>query len=300
MTFEELQLFVRLASTLHFGKAARQGNVSPSTLSRVIQRIEEEAGRPLFIRDRRNVSLTHEGELFADYARSAIEAWEEIKVRMKSDSNQLQGELRLFASVTASYSILPEILDAFTRTHPEVKVQIVTGDANTAIDRVRDRSVDAAIAPLPDRLPRGLIGSELMQTPLVMIGPKKPGPIKDALDQRRIDWSTLPMIAPQSGLMRTRFDDWFRAKGIKPRIYGSVSGHEAILSLVRLGLGAGMIPWIVLEKSLFRPDVAIYPLRPALPGFRVGFCAQSVELKRPILDAFWQLIQRPPEILPKR
>lgn len=290
MNFEELRLFVRLATALHFGKAARESHVSPSTLSRAIQRIEEEAGKPLFVRDRRSVSLTRDGQVFWNYAAGALKEWETVRARLKAGAEKLEGELRLFSSVTATYSILPDILDAFTRRHPEVRVQIVTGDANTAVDRVLDQSVDAAIAPLPGRMPRGLSAQEITRTPLVMIGPEKPGPVRDSLRRRRIPWETVPMVAPQAGLMRARFYAWFREKGIKPRIYGHVSGHEAILSLVRLGLGAGMIPRLVLEKSLVKPDVMIVPIRPALPDFRIGFCARSRDLKAPILEAFWKAV----------
>jgi LysR family positive regulator for ilvC len=57
MDFRSLQLFKHLATTLHFGDTASAMYVSPSTLSRVIQRLEEECGCELFARDNRSVAL---------------------------------------------------------------------------------------------------------------------------------------------------------------------------------------------------------------------------------------------------
>ena len=55
MNFQDLQIFLHLADTQNFAKTATQNYMSPSTLSRQIQRMEEELEQPLFIRDNRQV-----------------------------------------------------------------------------------------------------------------------------------------------------------------------------------------------------------------------------------------------------
>ena len=50
MNFQDLQIFLHLADTQNFAKTATQNHMSPSTLSRQIQRMEEELEQPLFIR----------------------------------------------------------------------------------------------------------------------------------------------------------------------------------------------------------------------------------------------------------
>ena len=51
----DLKTFLHLAESRHFGRSARAMHVSPSTLSRQIQRLEEDLGQPLFVRDNRTV-----------------------------------------------------------------------------------------------------------------------------------------------------------------------------------------------------------------------------------------------------
>ena len=68
MDIRALHIFTRLARTLHFGRASRDCGLSPSALTRTVQRIEEELGVRLFVRDNRRVSLTAAGLVFQRYA----------------------------------------------------------------------------------------------------------------------------------------------------------------------------------------------------------------------------------------
>jgi LysR family positive regulator for ilvC len=77
---------------------------------------------------------------------------------------------------------------------------------------------------------------------------------------------------------------------VTPRIESQVSGHEAILSLVALGCGVGVIPRLVLEKSPLRSEVRVLDARPDLPPLRVGFCVKRKRLVSPLLRAFWDSI----------
>lgn len=68
MDLRDLKLFLHLAESRHFGRSSKAMHVSPSTLSRQIQRLEEELGQPLFQRDNRTVQLTSAGEQLKNFA----------------------------------------------------------------------------------------------------------------------------------------------------------------------------------------------------------------------------------------
>ena len=61
MDIRAITIFNHLAHSLHFGRTSRACNLSPSALTRTIQRIEEELGQPLFQRDNRTVTLAPAG-----------------------------------------------------------------------------------------------------------------------------------------------------------------------------------------------------------------------------------------------
>ena len=68
MDFKDLSQFIVLADTLHYGQAAQKCHTSASTISRVVQKLEEEVGQRLFERDRRDVRLTQAGAEFKEFS----------------------------------------------------------------------------------------------------------------------------------------------------------------------------------------------------------------------------------------
>ena len=89
MNFQDLQIFLHLADTQNFAKTATQNHMSPSTLSRQIQRMEEELEQPLFIRDNRQVRLTKQGEKFLQFAKTEWQNWQQFKRQLRDNSAEL-------------------------------------------------------------------------------------------------------------------------------------------------------------------------------------------------------------------
>ena len=287
MDSESLRLFAHLARSLHFGRTSRECHVSPSALSRSIQRLELEAGAPLFHRDSRRVELTSAGERMLVFAGETLSRWEQTKSGMRASSESLQGTLALFCTVTAAHSLLPAVLGAFRKQHPEVTIRLETGYAADALQRLQRNEVDVSVAALPDRMPGHLLTRVIGHTPLLFVAHKD---FSFSHASRAIDWSDVPMILPEHGIARERVTRWFRQKRITPKIYSEVSGHEAILSLVTLGCGVGVVPELVLEKSPLRSEVINLDARPRLAPFHLGVCIRRAGLKTPLIAAFWDSI----------
>ena len=277
-----LELFLHLAGTLHYGRTSHECHVSPSTLSRAITRLESEVGAPLFERDSRRVALTEAGERFQLYARDAVGRWDDVCRDVRETSAPLHGVLRIYCTVTASQSIVPGILARFRADHPEVRIELDTGYASDALDLVEDGRVAVSIAALPDRLPKGVVAREIASTSLVFVAPRT--------QTTEIDWETAPIVLPAHGLARQRADKWFRSRGITPNVYSEVEGHEAVLSLVALGCGIGVVPLLVLEKSALRREVRSLDVDPPLPPFRIGVCVLKRALNEPLVRAFWSTL----------
>ena len=287
MDNDSLKLFLHLTETLHFGKTSQACHISPSALSRQIQRMENTLGRALFQRDNRTVKLTREGMIFKTYANAVLEKWQLMLEAMEEEQDVLKGELSIYCSVTASLGILPKLLENFRNTHPLVHIRLHTGDAGMAIQKVSLGDFDIAVAPLSDPLPKNLEFKSLTEMPLVFIAPKIPWIFSSHLKQP-ISWHKIPMVFAEQGLSRKKVDAWFKKKKIQPNIYAVVSGHEAILSMVSLGCGVGVVPKLVLEKSPAKDSVIIIDAKPKIPPYPVGVCIQKKRHKSRIVQAFWE------------
>ena len=163
-----------------FGRSARAMHVSPSTLSRQIQRLEEDLGQALFVRDNRTVTLTEAGEELRVFAQQTLLQYQRLRHTLDQQGPSLSGELHIFCSVTAAYSHLPPILDRFRAEHPSVEIQLTTGDAADAMDKVvTRRRHDLAIAGKPETLPGAVAFSMLENLTVVLIAPALPCPVRN-------------------------------------------------------------------------------------------------------------------------
>jgi LysR family positive regulator for ilvC len=274
----ELTVFLHLAGTLNYGRTSLECHLSPSTLTRMIQRLEARVGRPLFDRGPRGVALTVEGHRFRDYAQRALELWHDY--REAAPGPALTGSLTVFATVTACQTLLPGLLAPLRAGHPQVSIDLRTGDAAAALTRLDEGEVDVAVAGVPDRLPESLLSRTLATTDLVVVtAADAPG---DPLDG--------PFVLPRRGLVREAAERWFRRLGRRaPDVAAEPEGHEALLTLVALGYGTAMVPRLVLDTSAVRERLAVVPVEPAPAPFRIGMCVRRADLRRPLVATLWSL-----------
>ncbi|MEM7081614.1 MAG: HTH-type transcriptional activator IlvY [Pseudomonadota bacterium] len=277
-----LTAFLTLADTLHFGRAADACHMSPSTLTRAIKQLEQDAGATLFERDNRSVTLTREGELFRQYALEARALWRSLHNSLQHESGQLTGTLQLYSSVTASYSFLFDLLAKLRTQHPGIRLALQTGDPELAVEQVQSGKALVSIGARPASMPAGLVFKTIATTPLVFIAPKT-GTRRGA---NRIDG---PVILPQRGVARERVTRWFRQQRLSPDVAAQVAGNEAIVSMVSLGSGVGVVPRIVLDNSPIRDRVRVLPIRPVLKPLEVGLFALRKNRRNRLVDALWAI-----------
>ncbi|MCI7799956.1 MAG: HTH-type transcriptional activator IlvY [Spirochaetia bacterium] len=274
MNLYELKAFVTLSKTLHFGKTASLENISPSALSRIISRLEEENATIFLDRSNRSVELTENGKLFAEYAKETLERTQILKAKFNGNQNQLTGTLHIFASVTACYTILPDFIKKFSEKYPKISLSVETGDPAGAIQAVREGRVSLAVAAIPEDGLSYLETISVKTTPLVYAasidGPytKLEGSPQDIL-------STTPLILPKTGLARQRFDQWTKSRNVKPIIAAETEGNEAILAIAHLGLGIGLIPQIILESAPYKNSFVVHAARNTLGFYEIGFIRRS-------------------------
>lgn len=293
MDIRDLKLFLHLTESRHFGRTAKAMHVSPSTLSRQIQRLEESIGQPLFLRDNRTVQLTDAGEQVRGFAQQTLLQYQQLRHALGQKGPTLTGELRLFCSVTAAYSHLPPILDRFRAKYPLVEIKLTTGDAADAVQKVQSNEADLGIAGRPESLPSSIGFTKIGEIPLVLIAPALPGAVRSQASEPQPDWSTIPFILPEHGPARRRINLWFRRHHItNPQIYATVSGHEAIVSMVALGCGIALIPDVVLDNSPepVRSRISVLDHISLVAPFELGVCVQKKRLSETLIEAFWGLL----------
>lgn len=146
----DLAVFAAVASTGSFSAAGRQLALTPSGVSRTIDRIEARLGTRLLLRTTRALTLTAEGRTYLGGARRILADLDEVEQGI-ADQGAPRGRIRVSAAVSHGRVCIVPLLKAFTRDHPLIVIDINLSDEK--VD-VAQGQADVAVrsGPLPDSL----------------------------------------------------------------------------------------------------------------------------------------------------
>jgi DNA-binding transcriptional LysR family regulator len=261
----QLRSFVAVAELRHFTQAADRVGITQPSLSRQIHMLEADLGAALFERGTA-VTLTPAGEallpiatrILADIDRAHREVQDLIGLR--------RGRIRLGATPSLCVSLVPPLLRRFHADHPGVELHIVESGSQDLVRDLSRGTLDLAVVVLPNAGPHlddaGLTAEPLLREDLVVASL---GPLPGAGATIRItDLADHPLVMFRGGYdLRDTTLDACRRAGFTPTF--SVEGGEmdAVLSLVEAGLGAAVVPGIVVAG---RPRLHVTPF--AAPGLQ--------------------------------
>jgi len=120
-----LEMVVRAADAGSFSKAARALDVTPSAVSRAVTDLERELRVTIFYRTTRQLRLTQDGETICERGRAILDQLSELEAAVAKPSERLRGTLRVGLSVTLSRGIIMPAIAAFTRRHPDLRLEMI-------------------------------------------------------------------------------------------------------------------------------------------------------------------------------
>jgi DNA-binding transcriptional LysR family regulator len=261
-TFElrHLRYFLAVAEELHFTRAARRLNIAQPPLSIQIRQLESLIGAPLFVRDRRKVTLTPAGAALVDGARRTLtEAERSAEAARRASSGEVQ-TLRVGFTDSAALSVLPAIVRRFSRDHPEVRLELTEDATQAQLDAVEKERVDVALV-------RGPLSAKLLRTVVLLREPFIVAlPAGHPLTNHR--YLSLQVVAQESIILFPRhlapeFHDtvvgMFRRARLHLNVAYEAAEYQTMTSLVAAGLGISIVPESV--ANLGRKGVVYRPLR---------------------------------------
>ncbi|MES0879207.1 LysR substrate-binding domain-containing protein [Roseibium sp. SCP14] len=156
----QLDYFIALAETLHFGKAAEKCHVSQPTLSSQFKLLEEQLGCTLLERGAGDISLTAAGERLLPLARQALESLDEIVAAAQAGQANLGGLIRLGVSPTFGPYFMPYLLPILKREFPDLELYIREDRPNLLEEGLAAGALDCIITP--DVAPSGQLEERVL------------------------------------------------------------------------------------------------------------------------------------------
>ena len=153
LDFELLRTFVAVVDHGGFHRAADRLNLTQSTVSQQIKRLEAETRRPLLRRTTRSVALTDDGEMLLGDARRLLQLEEAARHRLAAP--RLSGTVRLGVVEEIAGGSLPSALGRFAALHSGVKLEVQIGVSAELIEQLNAGRLDVVFAKRPLGTSRG-------------------------------------------------------------------------------------------------------------------------------------------------
>lgn len=134
----EMQVFVRVVEAGSFSNAARLLRMTPSTVSKLIARIETRLGVRLLERSTRRLMLTAEGQIYFERSQAVLAEIEDVELTLTEGGQQTTGIVRVNASVAFGILGLEPLLPEFWRNYPNIVIDLSLSDE--IVDLYLDRT----------------------------------------------------------------------------------------------------------------------------------------------------------------
>lgn len=260
MNERKLRVFYEVATKLNMTEVANQLFISQPAISQTIRELENDFGVQFFDRIGKKLYLTHEGELFLNYARRILNLYDDCFKTLK-DTNELKsGKLRIGASTTIGIYILPEIIGKFYQEYKDIEVSITIENTKIIKDMILKNQMDFAFVEGPV-FTEEITEEFFCHDELVFITPPHhPWTQFDEIDLKQIENSKIIMREQGSGT-REVFEEALKAFDVNFNVKFELGNTEAIKKAVEADLGISCISLRCVEKEAADGSIAIAKLK---------------------------------------
>lgn len=252
-----LETFRAVAQCGRISVAARRLHLSQPAVTAQVRQLEEECGTPLLIRSHRGVALTDAGHRLLEYANQMDRLLDEAAASISGE--RPGAELVLAASQTTAAYVVPRLVAAFRRDHPEVSVRVEVGNTTQVLDWLSDGTVPLGTVEGLSRAPRTRLEPFLQDELLPVVASDAPAAflrVECAEDLARV-----PVIWREVGSgSRAVVERALQLAGARrPPHPGDLAlgSNDAVRTAVTLGLGVAF-----LSKWTIQGELSTGRLRP--------------------------------------
>lgn len=302
LLLEQLKTFIRIIEAGGITRAAEQLLLTQPAVTKQLRSLEQEFQTRLVVRRGRTVIPSATGELLYHYSKRIWSLVDQTYAAVSEWERPGQGEVHIGAVSTVALFTLPRVLSAFTLKFPKARVRVRIGEIQDNLDAVVRGDVAISLMTVP------IIHPQVDSIPLfgdpvrLVVAPEQAGRLHQPLALK--DLAELDVISYEHpSRFRSFVDGILEQHGLIPRVLMEFNSHEAVKSMVKVGLGVAWVPDSVVREDIAAGELVsltVADLPPMdrttsviLPKGRPATAAVSA-----LLDTFLTLYQVDPELWP--
>lgn len=247
ISFEYYRIFYYVAKYGSISQAAEALMNNQPNISRTIKNLESELNCTLFVRSRKGVELTPEGEKLYSHVAAAVEQIQYGEEELCLERTLAKGVVTIGASEIALRCYLLPVLKNFRQKYPGVRIRVFNHSTPQAISALKHGLVDLGVVTTPTEDTDLIVSKEICEIREIPVC----GAAFPELAGRQVSLSELTKYPMISLFKQTKtyeiYSEWFRKNGctLSPDIEAATA--DLILPMVRNNLGIGFVPAQFLE-----------------------------------------------------
>jgi molybdate transport repressor ModE-like protein len=273
MEIRHLESLIAISEHGSFSAAARALGTVQSNVSAHISRLEKELGASLI--DRQSGELTEDGVLVVERARRIIHELQDIEADIHSTDTEVAGETRLGCIGTTGRWLMPRLLTAIQKAHPQVRPIIHEGSTSSLLPRLIAGELDAAIVHFPIDDPELQLVPLFSEELVLLVNNKHPWANLETISLAELAKQPL-LLAPRNTALRRIIDRAAGAQRLAFTPQAEIDGVRLLTSLAFEGFGPAIVPATAIPAWI-KGDFTRVSI-PQLPRRVVGWASR----KRPI------------------
>ena len=288
MTLQQLRYIIAINDFGHFGKAAEACNLTQSTLSLMVKKLEDELDVRLFDRDSHPVKPTEIGRKIIDRAKVVLYNVEQIAEMTRTEKEILSGPLKIALISTVSPVLVPGLFKFFGENYPSISLQTEEMLTSTIKEMLRKAEVDMGIMAGPVNDPDFLEIPLYHESFMAYVSPNNPDYALESIKAERL--LQQPVWIIRDGL-RLWDPGEYSEKGFSYDRYFEGGRVGILIQVVNNNGGITIIPETHTGLIMYSQQHCLRPIVDPVPGRTISMAIRNDYIHEAKLNAVAEAIR---------
>ncbi len=287
MELRQFRYFLKAKDLLNFTEAAKELNISQSTLSQQIKQLEDELDVPLFNRIGKRISLTEAGNKFGEYALQSINKANEGLLFLQDLKKLNTGKITI-GVVYSMRLLFAKTLIRFANQYPNIKIKVVFGTTKDLLERMYLHHFDFILNFHDGPKDKLLKYQTLLKSNMVLVTAKtSPLALKKMITLKEM--AGLPLALPFSGNSTIKFiEESFSKKNLIPNICIEINDIPTIFEIVKTGRWHTMIS----DTDVNDPDLVAIAIDAQNMRRTIMIISLREVYEKKAVKKFWEMLTK--------
>lgn len=265
INFELYKIFFVVANNKSISKGAEKLLISQPAVTQAIKNLEGQLGVTLFIRTKKGILLTTEGEELYNYIKEGMNYFINGTNKLLKLKNLEAGTIKIGASTSITENLLMPYIKEFHRLYPKVEIKIINELTDNLLKELRNGNIDIVIGSESFKKSKDLIFIPIKDIQYIFVSNKKETLTLEEILQNKLILQASPSVS------RSVFNKFISDNNLCCNITMEVVSHKLVVEFVKNKMGIGYVVKDYVRQQLRHKELYEVKVSTRLPKRKIGY-----------------------------